>query len=231
MATPAEVAQHRSAVNDIATLAVAQLVAEFDALPGDNPTALAGPLTELIDALAADFTRMSALIAADFYEDLRAESGLTDRYTATLADPPAIEDVRDFSNWAASAAYVDEEKALRDAATVLDRFVMDADRGTIDLNIDRDPAAPRFARYASADACAFCAMNAMRGPAYRSEDTAGGKYHNHCRCLAVPVWSPRDYQEAPYVADWREAYYSARDAGNSDTRTILAHMRSEAGFR
>lgn len=229
MATLAEVEQHRASVEDITTLAVAELVASWSDLPTD-PLALRGPLADLLVELVNDFSGMTAALAADFYEELR-EQAVPGGFTAFPAPPVPTERIRSSAEYASAGAFADFEKALRDAASVADRLVAEADRNTINLNVGRDPASPRYARYASASACAFCAMNAMRGPIYRSEDAAAGKYHDHCRCIAVPSWSRADYTEAPYVANWREAYYAATSDGARDTTAVLAHMRANAGLR
>ena len=232
MPTLAEAQAHRAAAEDVATLALAELVTEWDALPLDDPIQLARRLERLLWDLTHDFGAMVGAVAADWYEELRhAEAEIAETYNAVIGALPSDGVLADTAGWASSAAYVDTDKALRDAGTALDRLLLNVDRGTIETNVHRDPGAPRFARYASASACAFCAMNALRGPVYRSEDAAAGKYHRSCRCIAVPVWDPRGYHEAPYVAGWRDAYHSARDAGAGDMKSILAHMRANAGLR
>lgn len=232
MATQSEVDEHRDAVANVITLAIADLVAEWSTLPGD-PRALAGPLAELLEQLIADYSAMTATLGADFYDFLRQDANAPGSFAAVLADMAPLEQIEASANWAASGAWVEEDKALRDAAAFLDRIVADRDRATIDVNIGRDPAGPRYARYASASACAFCALNAMRGPVYRSQDAAADRYHDHCRCIAVPSWDPSDYTEAPYVADWRKAYYAATKqlGGAAEPKAILALMRSSAGLR
>lgn len=233
MATLSEVEEHRAALEDVLTLATAQLLAEWPALPVDDPLALPRPLADLLAELIEDFSAVSATLAADFYEDLRLAADLTDAYTPELADPPPLGQIEASAKWASSGAWVDEAKALRDSAAFAQRMVADADRRTIDLNVERDPAAPRYARHASANACAFCALNATRGPVFRSEAGAASKYHDHCRCIAVPVWDRSGFEEAPYVADWREAYHAATKelGGATDPKAILAHMRANAGLR
>lgn len=60
----------------------------------------------------------------------------------------------------------------------------------------------------------------------------GDKYHDHCHCVPVPVWSNADYQPAPYVADWEADYAAARrQAGSSDPSQILSKMREISGAR
>lgn len=233
MATLAEAEQHRAAVEDVVTVAVAELVAEWPSLPTDDPLALGGPLADLLAALVDDFGLMTASLGAEWYDELRARTNAPGVYQAVL--PPALPEGRITSSaeWASSASWIDTDKALRDSAAILDRLLAERDRDAIEINVERDPASPRYARYASAGACAFCALNATRGPVYRTEAAAGSKYHDHCHCIAVPVWSASDYEEAPYVADWRTAYYDATRAlgGASDTSAILAHMRQTVGLR
>lgn len=231
MATLAEVEQHRTAVESVSTLAVAELASQWADLP-DTPLALAGPLAELLVELYGDFSPLAATIAADFYEDLRDQASVPGSYTAVLAPEASVDQIQASASWASSGAWLDDQKALRDAAGSLDRAITTRDRETISLNVGRDPAAPRYARHASANACAFCAMNAARGPVFRSSDAAATKYHDFCACTAVPAWRPSDYQEAPYVADWRQAYYDAtQSVGTASTKAVLAHMRANAGLR
>lgn len=233
MATLAEAEAHRSSVEDVATIAVAQLLAEWPNLPLDDPLALSAPLGDLLAELIQDFAAATAALGADWYDELREASEVPGLYVADLADEVSLDRILSSADWAAGGAWVDEQKALRDASAFLERIVAEGDRDTIDLNVGRDPASPRYARYASADACAFCALNATRGPVFRTEDAAGNKYHDHCRCIAVPVWDRADYDEAPYVADWRKAYYAATKAlgRGADPKAILAHMRQHAGLR
>jgi hypothetical protein len=49
--------------------------------------------------------------------------------------------------------------------------------------------------------------------------------------IAVPVWNA--YEEAPYVAEWRQSYYSATEqlGGASDPKAILSLMRKSSGLR
>lgn len=233
MATLAEAEKHRAAIDDVVALAVAELVSEWPGLPTGDPLALRRELADLMLALIPDFAEMTGTLGADWYEDLRVAANAPGSYTAVLPDLPPTAQIRNSAEWASTAAYADEQKALADAAEVVDRLLADVAREAVVANAERDPAPARFARYASASACAFCAMNALRGPVYRSEHAAADKYHAYCRCIAVPVWRRSDYQEAPFVTDWRKAYYDATSAlgGANDTKAILAHMRQTTGLR
>ncbi|WP_292605959.1 hypothetical protein [Nocardioides sp. REDSEA-S30_B4] len=233
MATQAEAIAHREALADVITLAIAELVTEWPSLPLDSPeaarVALAGLLGDLLDA----FHPVAGGLGADWYDDLRLAANVPGSFTAPLPDLPPVQQIEKTASWAASGLYVDVDKALADSAAAVERLLALADREAIETAADRDPQPARWARYASPNACAFCALNATRGPVFRSEDTAASKYHNHCRCIAVPVWSMSDYDEAPFVADWRETYYAARDAAGpgADAKAILAQMRRLGGLR
>jgi hypothetical protein len=231
LATRAEAEAHREIIHGVETLAVADMVDAWGSIP-DRPEAAEPEIRQLIDEMVDGYHPVATTIAADWYEDLRTEADVPGRYTASLAQRPPAEMTAQTASWAAGGLYVSREKALGDAAAAVQRIIGIGDRSTISLNVRRDRSGPRWARYASASACAFCAVVASRGAVYRSEDTAAGKYHKHCRCIAVPVWNPqRDYDEAPYVADWRQSYDQARSDVGGDFKAILSHMRKNAGFR
>lgn len=64
----------------------------------------------------------------------------------------------------------------------------------------------------------------------RGTQSLGDKYHDHCHCTSVPVWPGQEYEEAPYVAGWREQYAEAVDTtkgkyGAIDVKKTLANWR------
>lgn len=233
MATLSEAQAHRDTVTDLTTLAVAELVAEWPGLPLDDPERVRRLLAELLADLVESWHPTVAVLGVDWYEDLREAAGVPGIYSPPMPELPSLEQIQATASWASSALYVDTEKALADAATAMDRILANADREAIEGAVDSDPQPTRWARYASPNACAFCALLATRGPRYRSEDTAGGKYHNLCRCIAVPVWNPSDYDEAPFVAEWREVYdQAAKNLGRgAGLKAYLAEMRALGGLR
>lgn len=97
--------------------------------------------------------------------------------------------------------------------------------------------------------CAFCVMMATRDAdwrpykslksagevvgtdhgAERGRQRIGDRYHDHCQCIAVPVFADR-----PYVFD-RQPYFdmydkAAAQAGNRKTKDVLAAMRQIYGI-
>lgn len=268
MATLAEIRAHQVALGDLTTLTRAALVAFWRTLDLSDPVAVAVALREFMPEAFATYGSAAATLAADFYDDLRAEALVAASFTATVVDAPSAETAQSLVGWGLAplfqqAAPVDPALALSRLSGGLQRAIAGADRQTIITNARNDPAAVRYARHASANACAFCAMLATRQAVFRSEKSAvrvvgrgtakrgdgskmdvrrkgvkprgtralGEKFHDDCHCVAVPVWPGQEIPEAPYVADWREAYFAATDelGGARDTKAILAKMRDSLG--
>ena len=83
-------------------------------------------------------------------------------------------------------------------------LVLEGGRETVRNATDTDEAAIGWLRVPDADPCSWCSMLASRGAAYRDASTAGRgksdafvgeglfKWHDHCGCNAVPVFSADD---------------------------------------
>lgn len=69
-----------------------------------------------------------------------------------------------------------------------------------------------------------------KGIRARGTQSLGSKYHDGCHCIAVPVWDGQ-YEEAPYVAEWREAYAEApaKPGEPIDLKATLSSMRQTLG--
>lgn len=90
--------------------------------------------------------------------------------------------------------------------------------------------------------CAFCVMCASRswrpytsaaaaggvvgtrGGAQRGTQKIGEKYHDHCACIAVPIFAgkPSPFDRSPYEEMYAKAY---ANAGTGSTKSVLAAMR------
>lgn len=232
MATQAEVSTWSADADSLTTLVAAEFAGQAANLADLNPTVAAGLLRELAAEVANEYGQAASLLAAEWYEDLRPGSN----FDARVIDVD-IDKLQNDMTWAMRdlfADFAEYEKALNLSSQVTDLAVSNAGRGTILTNMRRDPLEVRYSRHASATACAFCAMLASRQAVYRSEDTAGADAHRGDHCIAVPVWPGQEVEEAPYVAQFRDDYYSARKAavrrGDTSTKAILAEMRA-LGYR
>lgn len=240
-----DIQSFQASVGDVATLSLSELLSFWRTLDTADPAATAGEIRGFIADLVDGYQPVAAEVGAGFYDDARDAAGAAGRFTADLAQVPAVDRLQRLVGWAVTPLFqrgtVTDTGVLSTEASdqaVLSRLtagtqqvVADGARDTVELNTERDPAKPRFARHASANACAFCALLATRGARYRSEQTAGGKYHAHCHCVAVPVFDGDGYQSAPYVESWSKAYrHATRELGGaSDVNAVLAKMRVTLG--
>jgi len=91
-------------------------------------------------------------------------------------------------------------KALVAVTGAASRHVLNGGRQLVTEAIVKDKVALGYMRVTDDDPCAFCAMLASRGPAYRSKETAarttkrskkrgpGQRYHDYCGCQAEPLF-------------------------------------------
>ena len=60
----------------------------------------------------------------------------------------------------------------------------------------------------------------------RGSQAIGSRYHDHCRCIAVPVRPGTSYEPPSYVEEWEAEYTRARKAADGvDAKSILSAWR------
>lgn len=94
------------------------------------------------------------------------------------------------------------------------RLSLNGGRDTIRRSIDADDQALGYARAASGNACAFCAMLASRGPVY-GEESGDFAAHDHCTCGVEPVYR-EDAGWPPNSERYRDVWQEAK-AADGDT--------------
>lgn len=202
---------NRQASNDLRALwgAAAGLVTvEFASVMIDGFPKLADPYVELSSRLSATWFELSEPLSP---------------YVAVTAPPIPVERLVNSAEWALGAS---GDEGLARLEGSLQRAVYDGARDTTILNVEATGS--RWARYASANACAFCRMVATRGAVYKSQEAAGRAYHDHCHCMAVEVRDGQEYEPPDYVQAWEAEYRKARkEAGSGDPKEILAAWRQQ----
>lgn len=152
-------------------------------------------LVDAVPDLIDKYGSMSAVVAAEWFEDLIGSVAVV----PDLYDPDTY---RASTRWAISPLYR-EDRSPSDAFSHLvaasNRHMKAYGRGVIDESVSRTPNV-YYARVPTGPTtCEFCLVMASRGPVYKTKGTAtyaakdGGKYHDDCDCLAVPMrgrWSP-----------------------------------------
>lgn len=183
---------------------------------GDFFTYMLSAFPDVVDP----YHQAAGQLAASWFEESLPASA----YIARVVDPLPAEKLLSSARWALGG---DGRVALDRMDGTLQRAVFDGARDTTLLNVQSTNSG--WARYASANACAFCRLLATRGAAYRSEETAATKVHDHCSCIPV---EDRDnsYEPPDYVNAWQDEYIAARSAsGSGDPKQILAAWREQQG--
>lgn len=112
------------------------------------------------------------------------------------------------------------------------RHALQGGRRVVDLSTLANPRSVGWRRVSDGDPCGFCLMLVSRGPAYRSESSAGeGRdWHDRCGCSAEEVfgtWRPNE-RESTYI----DAYDTAAEKvdGPRTQESVLPQLRA-LGYR
>lgn len=153
-------------------------------------------LFEVSPSIVSEYGAAAALLASDWYADLRDEVDVPSSYTPEPVATVTEADVRAtvaFSTETLRTLTEDLEMQVATAMASLEldlqKLVAAGFRDTITTNVARDPDAVGWRRYAKSSACKFCVMLAARGAVY-TESTARFAAHGGCSCTAGPSWDP-----------------------------------------
>lgn len=228
---------HRRELQDLGTLLTADLAEQWRQLPLDDAIGTRVLATGLAVDLVDYYGGLAAAGAADWYDEMRAASRATGRYTARPVVPLVREQVEANVRWSVApmfdATAPRPGDALARLSGSLQKLTAEADRVTVLEAARRDPVRVRWARSARPSCCAFCAMLASRGAKYANEQTASFESHAHCFCIALPLFTADD--RPPEISQqFGSEYGAARQAieaegGEPTTKNILAKMRALTG--
>lgn len=230
MASRARVEEQRRLNSELVALAQADLEAFWRGLDKSNIANARNALIVYTSSLVETYGRPAALVAATFYDDLRAASTTASgSYRAILADPPSAEQVAGSVRWAIGALDdgLDDGLVFERLSGAMQRFISQAGRDTIALNSGRDPSPGGWARVPTgATTCGFCLMLASRGPVYRSAETAGRAthYHDRCDCVPTQIWDGDDLPSGYDPDALYDEYRAARDAAESGSPDAISSV-------
>jgi len=165
----------------------------------------------IMQACCGASATMSARLAAEFYDGLRAKFGIDDGYQAAvepLIEPEATEGaVRAFVQDLADEKPI--EQFVGKCSDRLDYESRKSANRCIQHNVNKDPKKPKWARVPTgAETCEFCIMLASRGFVYGNEDLASHA-HANCDCRVVPSWDKgkaavEGYDPDEYLRAWEK---------------------------
>ena len=141
-------------------------------------------LNDVMPLLVDTYGDMAASVAAEWYDDLRAEQEPGGRYRARPAPIPKATGVPELVAWAASEAN-SPETMLQLALGGMQRRISDQSRATVIGSAWYDPKADGWMRVGAGDNCDFCDTLISRGAVYSAETVRFGA-HDHCNCQAAP---------------------------------------------
>lgn len=145
--------------------------------------------------------------AADWYDELRAEQGITGRFSA-IVKPLENVGAEALAGWGAqplrvtqSATAPTEVQSVAAARSRveggLQKRLVNSANLTITDSAAEDPNARGWMRRTRPGACRFCVMVASRGGVFTKASSTFA-CHEHCYCEAVPAWGGKALPVGPY---------------------------------
>jgi hypothetical protein len=195
-----------------------------------------------MNAVVAQYARVSAALAADFYEGQREAAGVPGAFTVPLADPPPEQQTEASLRWAVKDLWprapevatpaqlqpmeVRLVQAEKKAELVAQKLVADTGRGTVREAVRQDRQATAWARSAALGACAFCKMLATRGAVY-AQDTADFRAHDGCHCGVIPVFRGQRFELSPQAREWERIYREYAQGHSGDQLRLFRRALAE----
>lgn len=212
--------------------------------PGDDNDVIEVERTTDIDQLLQEARSLAEEEAAVVLDALGLTNFTTKLDQVKDDSPTREQDVLDAFNQAGN----------RQAAAAM-RITLNAARGLVYDLADTDQRVIGWARFSrTGKPCGWCAMLISRGVVYKTAQAAGGKssraasvqsgeakesdlYHDHCRCVAVPIFALSQYQQSAlfdanrkYAELWR-TYIKGKYSGDralSEWRKIIRRLNAQA---
>lgn len=165
--------EHGSHIDDLATLATADLNRLLRELDGLSPNVVRDTLLETMPELLVPYITAAGELSAVWYEDLRAAK-VGGSFSAVTAGAVAPSRVDALVRWGVKPLYGQSDSTVLSLlGGGMQKLIAGADRQTIRANAQKDVVSTSWSRVARPGACKFCRMLAGRGAVYRSESAAG----------------------------------------------------------
>jgi hypothetical protein len=178
-------------------------------------------LEETLPALIDAYGNASGTLAADWYDERRAQAAVRRQFQANPAGLRKGGGGAALAGWAVGPLFSESPDlalAQERVAGGLQLRIANTARDTITEASLADPSAQGWQRESSGG-CAFCEMLASRGEVY-SEESADFAAHDHCQCVAVPAFEGEPRPVQPYTP-------SARNITDADRTRVRAYIADQ----
>lgn len=217
MVTPAEHRRDLAHLTELAAFDINHAIKR-----GQDAEKVRDGLLDIMPRILAVYGSAAATLGADFYDETRDASRAKGRFTAEPVEPPDATAAETLARWAVDPLYSgtpDWEAFESKLIGGTRKAISNTARQTVIGSLRSDPQGAGWRRIATSE-CDFCQMLAGRGAVY-SADTADFSAHDHCKCVAAPVFGAvRDVK--PYVPSQRFRTPADREANNANVREYLA---------
>lgn len=149
---------NRMAMDDL--ISVVRTASQMDSMTGREY------LTDAFEALVSTYGGVSADMTVEWWDEIMAD----ELYLAEAAPLPTHRQLVKEVRWGTAPDVQGEDDVLRRMAALMQKHIFGAHRNTVDINSLNHKVG--YARYAQADACAFCRLLASRGAVYGSPAAA-----------------------------------------------------------
>jgi hypothetical protein len=228
--------QHRLAQARLQAIVALDVARVFPLLDVNNVDQSFAGYFAAMQAVVNARRRVSASLGSTYYLGIRQDADITSQFTPTLSE--TVDEKQLFTSLLVTGpinikaslsqgrdAFAARDAALRATAKAAQRHVINGGRGTILSSVKRDNRSVGWARLTDGRPCAFCALLASRGPAYKSETTAKFKSHDGCGCTPVPVFdfnAPWPGRAEEFRASYDETVSGKFPGGDGNNKAVQA---------
>lgn len=235
----------------IVTRAARRDLREVAAAAPKDASGLRAVLFAATPLIVSEYVAGTAALALDWYEELRDAAQVASRFAPRPLALVTEDDVRAAVATATEALFEIEqgfvreieksaEEQIREALTEslslleleVEEQVVSGFTDTVTGNVEEDPDAAGWRRFARPEACKFCKMLAARGAVYTRETArfaahgavmGGNRKGGNCMCIAGPAFGGKDI--------WAEAtpmqYLASKKRRTPEQRAALREYLTE----
>ena len=223
--------EYRADIARIEARTVKSITSTWRSLNLKNVAAVRDAMTEAVVANGVAYGETTSLLAAQYYDDLRAFRRVPSKYVADLATDFDVAATAGSIRWAVDPLNVDAAPSALSRVQVIGAGIINAIASqTVMRNVGADSKARGWNRVAGAGSCDFCVMLSQRGAVYKST-TVDFAAHNNDRCSASPSWDPRapEVDVKAYEASAKTSHMRDLDALDGGDR-YARHQANISGW-